>query len=171
MSKRGTNSAYDNYAPIGWRTGRSSVEGTPTTSRKVLLSNGSKEQQLKSPPAVKNLMLAGAAAAPLSGHPTTSADKTSSSSATTPLSGRKQPVSSQNSQNMSISELVDSGLNTLGHSHSASTNKVQERKNGAASSSSKSMSPLQAYILEQAKLSGYDVDDRDSYVESDLDSR
>ena len=36
---------------------------------------------------------------------------------------------------------------------------------------SKSMSPLQAYILEQAKLSGYDVDDRDSYVESDIDSR
>ena len=32
------------------------------------------------------------------------------------------------------------------------------------------MSPLQAYILEQAKLSGYDVD-RDSYVESDIESR
>ena len=35
------------------------------------------------------------------------------------------------------------------------------------------MSPLQAYILEQAKLSGYSVADidRDSYVESDIDDR
>ena len=69
-------------------------------------------------------------------------------------------------QPMSISELVDTGLSTLGQQQNLSS-----KNNGAASSSSKSMSPLQAYILEQAKLSGYDVDDRDSYVESDIDSR
>ncbi len=65
---------------------------------------------------------------------------------------------------MSISELVDTGLSTLGQSKS--------RSNGATSSAANAkMSPLQAYILEQAKLSGYDVEDRDSYVESDIDSR
>ena len=71
-------------------------------------------------------------------------------------------------QPMSISELVDTGLSTLGQQQNLSS-----KNNGAgqSNSSSKSMSPLQAYILEQAKLSGYDVDDRDSYVESDIDSR
>ena len=34
-------SAYDNYAPIGWRTGRNSVESTPTTSRKLVQSQAS----------------------------------------------------------------------------------------------------------------------------------
>ena len=88
---------------------------------------------------------------------------------------------------MSISELVDTGLSTLGQqqqNHSSSTSKSSSNNNGANAhggsefksqmsnaTGSKSMSPLQAYILEQAKLSGYDVDDRDSYVESDIDSR
>ena len=39
MSKR--VNAYDNYAPIGWRTGRNSVESTPTTSRKLVQSQAS----------------------------------------------------------------------------------------------------------------------------------
>ena len=41
MSKRQENrvNAYDNYAPIGWRTGRNSVEGTPTSSRKGLVQS------------------------------------------------------------------------------------------------------------------------------------
>ena len=40
MSKSRVN-AYDNYAPIGWRTGRNSVESTPTTSRKLVQSQAS----------------------------------------------------------------------------------------------------------------------------------
>ena len=41
MSKRQESrvNAYDNYAPIGWRTGRNSVEGTPTSSRKGLVQS------------------------------------------------------------------------------------------------------------------------------------
>ena len=83
---------------------------------------------------------------------------------------------------MSISELVDTGLSTLGQQQQQQNSSSKQNNNGAncissqnqnsSSNQSKSMSPLQAYILEQAKLSGYDVaDDRDSYVESDIDSR
>lgn len=124
MSKR----TYDNYAPIGWvsRTGRASVESTPTTSRK-LASNQNGSKPLTSPPKSRG----------------------------------------KTSQSMSISELVDTGLSTLGQKQKDS--KSSSATNGASGSSK--MSPLQAYILEQAKLSGYDVDDRDSYVESDIDSR
>ena len=81
---------------------------------------------------------------------------------------------------MSISELVDTGLSTLGQQQQQNSSSKQNNngansissQNNISSNQSKSMSPLQAYILEQAKLSGYDVaDDRDSYVESDIDSR
>ena len=109
----------------------------------------------------------------------------------TPLTSRK-PTSTSTSQQqlpqqqpMSISELVDTGLSTLGQQQQQQNSSSKHNNNGAncisssqsqnqnsSSNQSKSMSPLQAYILEQAKLSGYDVaDDRDSYVESDIDSR
>ena len=104
----------------------------------------------------------------------------------TPLTSRK-PTSTSTSQQqlpqqqpMSISELVDTGLSTLGQQQQQQNSSSKQNNNGAnsisqnniSSNQSKSMSPLQAYILEQAKLSGYDVaDDRDSYVESDIDSR
>ena len=105
-----------------------------------------------------------------------------------PLTSRK-PTSTSTSQQqlpqqqpMSISELVDTGLSTLGQQQQQQQNSSSKQNNNGANSissqnnissnQSKSMSPLQAYILEQAKLSGYDVaDDRDSYVESDIDSR
>ena len=106
----------------------------------------------------------------------------------TPLTSRK-PTSTSTSQQqlpqqqpMSISELVDTGLSTLGQQQQQQSSKQnnngancissQSQNQNSSSNQSKSMSPLQAYILEQAKLSGYDVaDDRDSYVESDIDSR
>ena len=72
--------------------------------------------------------------------------------------------SSQANQQPTISELVDSGLSALGEPPKKGT------PNAAAVAPKPKMSPLQAYILEQAKLSGYDVD-RDSYVESDVESR
>ena len=83
---------------------------------------------------------------------------------------------------MSISELVDTGLSTLGqqqqnssltksNNNGATNAPGSEFKSQMSTTGNKAMSPLQAYILEQAKLSGYDVDDRDSYVESDIDSR
>ena len=103
----------------------------------------------------------------------------------TPLTSRK-PTSTSTSQQqlpqqqpMSISELVDTGLSTLGQQQQQNSSSKQNNngansisQNNISSNQSKSMSPLQAYILEQAKLSGYDVaDDRDSYVESYIDSR
>ena len=84
----------------------------------------------------------------------------------TPLSRRRASIehksknSSQANQQPTISELVDSGLSALG----------EQPKKPLATAPKPKMSPLQAYILEQAKLSGYDVD-RDSYVESDIESR
>ena len=72
------------------------------------------------------------------------------------------PLGQQQQQQISSSKQNNNGANCIS----------SQSQNNFSSNQSKSMSPLQAYILEQAKLSGYDVaDDRDSYVESDIDSR
>lgn len=92
----------------------------------------------------------------------------------TPLNSRRRASleqkqssvkSSQANQQPTISELVDSGLSALGEPPKKGTT-----PNAGSAHPKPKMSPLQAYILEQAKLSGYDVD-RDSYVESDVESR
>ena len=129
---------------------------------------------------------------------------------------------SNNMDNLSISDLVDSGLNTLTEdkdfedvanenisqtSSQAQKSRPRKSKEGGSTSpkdtskerrndpieKTNSMSPLQAYILEQAKMSGYKIDksrnskekdvanknsitgtnggnDKDSYIESEDDA-
>merc|ERR1712223_1602064 len=114
MSKSRAN-AFDHYAPIGWKTGgcnpppmvgtgRSSVESTPTTSRKLngasTTTGGASSSKTSSPESHKE------PAAAATGY-------------ATPLSNRRASIKSNTSQQqaagtMSISELVDSGLTALG---------------------------------------------------------
>ena len=109
MSKR----VYDNYTPIGWKSGRSSVESTPSTSRRSTASNGVNVQDSHN------------ATSPVEGyctpltHRRTSIEKQPrlNKSATSTLSstsknGGQKPLAP--SQPLSISELVDSGLSALG---------------------------------------------------------
>ena len=87
------------------------------------------------------------------------------------------------SSHLSISQLVDSGMSALRDGNGNDDNEEEEidvkgnnnHKKFRRKDSSK-MSPLQMYILEQAKLSGYRLrggdtlnGDRDSYVESEDD--
>ncbi len=204
--------------------GRSSVESTPVTSRRSSSNNhnnnnggnGTPDQ----PPLVNNNNPTGSPV--LEGYctPLSSRKLSSGSSAGSfkPLPRPRTSIGSTSSsqqqqqqqshslettnKELSISELVDSGLTALGadnNDHDAvedetsigsprpkmskppRSNSMRSNSNGTTSSdnkitpqsSSTKMSPLQAYILEQAKLSGYSVADvdRDSYVESDLDDR
>ena len=216
---------YDNYAPIGWRSsGRSSVESTPSTSRRSATgttsgaSNGLNNQEMTGTGNNSHHHHNATITSPVEGyctpltHRRTSIDNNKSSqrlnkSNTSTISTAsskngnngngnssgnsggttKNSTSNQKplapSQPLSISELVDSGLTALGEAklsktrnggggQATTTTTTTSSATTTATSTNPKMSPLQAYILEQAKLSGYDVaDDRDSYVESDLDSR
>ena len=162
--------------------GRRSVESTPQSGRRVLNhnktspttdgsngSNGSRSTQER-------------VVSPIEGY-------------CTPMINRKSRSNSNSSQQqlMSITDLVDSGLSTLadGKPNNSQPRPRREQQpfrpqpkprrlignNGTLERGQHSkMSPLQQYILEQAKMSGYRFgdgvtgsDDRDSYVEESED--